>query len=112
MTGRVLVIDVGTSSVRAAIVDDDARIVAEHHAPLLPLTPAPGMVEFDAAEMARTSIELATRALDAIGPVDAIGIANQRASAVVWDRATGVPVAPGLGWQDLRTVGRCLELGG
>jgi len=44
------------------------------------------------------------------GPVQAVGIANQRASTIVWDRATGVPVAPGLGWQDLRTVGTCLEL--
>ena len=39
-----------------------------------------------------------------------MGIANQRGSTLVWDRATGEPVGPGLGWQDLRTVGRCLEL--
>ncbi|HEY5097143.1 MAG TPA: FGGY-family carbohydrate kinase, partial [Acidimicrobiales bacterium] len=44
------------------------------------------------------------------GPVEAVGIANQRASTIVWDRATGTPVGPGLGWQDLRTVGSCLEL--
>jgi glycerol kinase len=110
--GRVLVVDVGTSSVRAAIVDGDARVVAEHRAPLLPDSPAPGLVEFDAVEMARVAVGLASRALEADGPVDAVGIANQRASTVVWDRATGVPVAPGLGWQDLRTVGRCLELSG
>ena len=111
-TGTVLVVDVGTSSVRASVVDGDARVVAEHRAPLLPDSPAPGLVEFDAVEMARVAIELATRALDAAGPVDAVGIANQRASTVVWDRATGTPVAPGLGWQDLRTLGRCLELAG
>jgi glycerol kinase len=62
--------------------------------------------------MARLAIELASGVLEADGPVDALGIANQRASTVVWDRATGTPVAPGLGWQDLRTVGRCLELSG
>jgi glycerol kinase len=110
VSGRVLVIDVGTSSVRAAIVDGDARVVAEEHAPLLPDSPAPGLVEFDAAEMARVAIELAARVLEANGPVAALGIASQRASTVVWDRVTGAPVAPGLGWQDLRTVGRCLEL--
>lgn len=112
LTGRVLVIDIGTSSVRAAIVDGDARVVAEHRAPLLPDSPAPGLVEFDAPAMARVAVELGTHALDADGPVDAVGIANQRASTVVWDRATGEPVGPGLGWQDLRTVGRCLELAG
>ena len=109
MSGRVLVIDVGTSSVRAAIVDGDARIVSEHREPLLPDSPAPGLVEFDASAMARVALDLARGALDN-GPVDAVGIANQRASAIVWDRATGEPVAPGIGWQDLRTVGRCLEL--
>lgn len=112
MTGRVLVVDVGTSSVRAAIVDGDGRVVDEHRAPLLPDSPAPGLVEFDATAMARVAVELGTRALEIDGPVDAVGIANQRASTVVWDRATGVPIGPGLGWQDLRTVGRCLELAG
>ena len=110
MKGRVLVIDVGTSSVRAAVIDGDARVVTEHRSPLLPSSPAPGLVEFDATEMARVAIELAEHALEDVGPVDAVGIANQRASTVVWDRATGEPVAPGLGWQDLRTIGRCLEL--
>jgi len=110
MKGRVLVVDVGTSSVRASVIDADARVVTEHRSPLLPSSPAPGLVEFDAAEMARVAIELASNALDQVGPVDAVGIANQRASTVVWDRATSEPVAPGLGWQDLRTIGRCLEL--
>ncbi len=108
----VLVVDIGTSSVRAAVVRDDASVDHAHQAPLLPATPAPGLVEFDPAAMARLAVELATAVLDAAGPVAAVGIANQRSSAVVWDRATGEPVGPGLGWQDLRTVGRCLELGG
>jgi glycerol kinase len=42
--------------------------------------------------------------------VEGVGIANQRASTIVWDRATGKPVGPGIGWQDLRTVGTCLAL--
>ena len=48
--------------------------------------------------------------LEAHGPVDAVGISNQRASVVVWDAATGEPVAPAQGWQDLRTIGECLTL--
>jgi glycerol kinase len=108
----ILVVDVGTSSVRAAVVDGDARVLHEETRPLLPASPAPGLVEFDPAQLATTAIEAARAALDAAGPVDAVGIANQRCSTVVWDRATGEPVGPGLGWQDLRTVGRCLELRG
>jgi glycerol kinase len=106
----LLVVDVGTSSVRAAIVNGDAGVEHEETRPLLPSSPAPGLVEFDPARMAATALDAARAALDAAGPVDAIGIANQRCSTVVWDRATGEPVGPGLGWQDLRTVGRCLEL--
>ena len=110
MTGQVLVVDVGTSSARAAVIDADAHVVTEHRAPLLPDSPAPGLVEFDAVEMATTAVGLAEAALATAGAVDAVGIANQRGSAIVWDRTTGEPVGPGIGWQDLRTVGRCLEL--
>lgn len=106
----ILVIDIGTSGVRAAVVRDDATIVVEHHLEVLPLSPAPGLVEFDATAMADAALGVARRVLAEHGPVDAVGIANQRASAIVWDRATGVPVANGLGWQDLRTLGECLVL--
>ncbi len=109
---NVLVIDVGTSSVRAAVVRDDATFAADIAQELLPDSPADGLVQFDARVMADASLEVARAALDAAGPVDAVGISNQRASTIVWDRATGEPVGPGLGWQDLRTIGACLTLRG
>jgi glycerol kinase len=107
---RILVIDVGTSSLRAAVVDRDSAVGHVHSRPLLPDSPAPGLVEFDGQVMAAAVLELAGAALAEGGPVDAVGITNQRASTLVWDRATGEPVAPGLGWQDLRTIGTCLVL--
>ncbi len=110
--GSVLVVDVGTSGVRAAIVRPDATVEHVHHAPVLPDTPGPGLVEFDASRMADAALAVARDALAAGGPVAAVGIANQRASSIVWERATGKPVAPGIGWQDLRTVGTCLVLQG
>ena len=110
MSGSVLVVDVGTSGVRAAIVRPDATVAHEHHVQVLPDTPAPGLVEFDAARLADAVLEVAAAALAAGGPVDGVGIANQRASVVVWERESGRPVAPGIGWQDLRTVGTCLAL--
>jgi glycerol kinase len=110
--GSVLVVDVGTSGVRAAIVRPDATVEHAHYAPVLPDSPAPGLVEFDAAVMADAVLTVAHAALHDGGPVDAVGIANQRASSIVWERATGTPLAPGIGWQDLRTVGTCLALQG
>jgi glycerol kinase len=109
-TGQVLVVDVGTSSVRAAIVRADGSFVSSHDRELLPDSPADGLVQFDAARLGATCLELAHAALAADGPVDAVGISDQRGSTVVWDRKTGVPVGPGLGWQDLRTIGACLAL--
>jgi glycerol kinase len=108
----ILVIDIGTSSVRAAVMRPDATLAAVHQQALLPDTPFPGLVELDAAELATVSLDLAKRALADGGPVDAVGITNQRASTIVWDRETGEPVGPGLGWQDLRTIGECLTLQG
>ena len=108
----VLVVDVGTSSVRAVVVRPDASIEHETQRPLLPDSPGPGLVEFDPEVMAAAVVDLAHETLTSAGPVDAVGITNQRGSTVVWDRETGMPVAAGIGWQDLRTVGRCLELKG
>ena len=108
--GSVLVVDVGTSGVRAAVVRPDATVEHAHHAPVLPDSPAPGLVEFDASRMAEAVLEVAAAVLNDAGPVDAVGIANQRASTIVWDRVSGKPLAPGIGWQDLRTVGDCLVL--
>jgi glycerol kinase len=106
----ILVVDVGTSGVRAAVVRPDATVEHVHHREVLPSTPAPGFVEFDAAAMAAAALDVAQAALAEGGPVQAVGIANQRSSTILWDRATGEPVGPGVGWQDLRTVGMCLAL--
>jgi glycerol kinase len=106
----ILVVDVGTSGVRSAVVGADARIAAVHHRPVLPSTPAPGFVEFDPVVMADAVLGTARETMAAAGPVEAVGIATQRASTVVWDRRTGAPVGPGVGWQDLRTAAMCLAL--
>ena len=106
----VLVIDVGTSSVRASIVGADATVAHIHRRSVLPRTPAPGFVELDAAELATAVMEVAHAALAAGGPVEAVGIASQRSTTIVWDRQSGAPVGPGIGWQDQRTVMMCLAL--
>ncbi len=106
----VLAVDVGTSGVRAAVVRPDSAVEHVHQLQVLPSSPSQGFVEFDAAEIARAVLEVSMAALAECGSVDAVGISSQRASTVVWDRATGDPVGPGIGWQDLRTVGYCLAL--
>ncbi len=110
MEGRILVVDVGTSGVRATVVGaggDLQQIVFEE---VLPSSPAQGFVEFDPARMREAVLAVASAALERTGPVDGVGIANQRASTLLWERATSSPLGPGIGWQDLRTAGMCLLL--
>lgn len=95
---------------RAAVVHPDATVGAVQRRALPPVVPAPGLVEFDADAMASRALEAAAAALAGAGPVEAVGVTNQRGSAVVWDARSGKALGPGLGWQDLRTVGTCLEL--
>jgi glycerol kinase len=104
----ILVIDVGTTSLRAAAVDPDGEVLTVEQVACAPTSPAPGLVEFDASELARQVIDAAEAVIARVGPVDAVGVATQRASAIVWDRSTGVPIGPAIGWQDLRTIGECL----
>ncbi|MCB1256928.1 MAG: hypothetical protein KDB26_07480, partial [Microthrixaceae bacterium] len=106
----ILVIDLGTSSIRAAIVRPDGSLDHEVRRATLPDTPFAGLVEFDARAYADTAMECAREALSHVGSVEAVGISNQRASTIIWDRSTGEPVAPAQGWQDLRTLGDCLVL--
>ena len=106
----VLVVDAGTSGVRSVVLRPDGTVAAEAHAEVLPSSPAPGLVELDPVATAEAAIDTARQVLARTGPVDAVGITNQRASTVAWDARSGEPVGPGIGWQDLRTVGRCLVL--
>ncbi len=109
---RALAIDVGTTSVRTGVVDVRGVVTPGHQERLTVRTPNPGEVELDAVEIARLAIELAEQTLADFGPCDVVGITNQRATTIVFDPATGVPVGPAIGWQDLRTVIDCLVLQG
>jgi len=105
----ISVLDAGSSSVRALVIDTEGRVVRQAGRPTPPSTPAPGMVEIDGAAM----VSAARQCLDEVGTCDAaaLGITTQRATTMLWDKSTGAEVAPGLGWQDLRTVGTCIALG-
>lgn len=110
MTAAVLVVDVGTSGLRAALVDAKGSLVDYRHVVQPPTTPSPGLVEFDAVALHRAVVDAATAVVVANPHVTvaALGITNQRASVVAWDARTGEPVGPGIGWQDLRTVVECI----
>ena len=69
----LLVIDVGTSGLRAAIVRPDAAVDHVRYRPFAPDTPFAGLVEFDAGAMAKAVLEVAQEALDLGGPVEAVG---------------------------------------
>jgi glycerol kinase len=110
----ILAIDQGTTGTTCLVVGDELEVVGRGYAPVSIATSKPGWVEQDpgelwasvgrAAETALADAELSPSALDAIG------IANQRETTIVWDRASGEPVHPAIVWQDRRTAERCRGL--
>ncbi len=115
MSSHVLAIDEGGSGVRAYVFDHDGREIATAYSEISLLCPRPGWVEHDPLELSARSLEVARTALNSARipatEIAGLGICNQRASAVVWDADTGKPVYPAIGWQDLRTVEYCNDLG-
>jgi glycerol kinase len=105
-----LVIDVGTSGLRAALVGATGTIIDFHYVAQPPSTPAPGLVEFDAMQLYEAAVDAATTVMrrNERVMVSSLGITNQRASVVAWNARTGEPIGPGIGWQDLRTVIECI----
>ena len=110
----VLALDQGTTSSRALIFDRQGRIRAQAQQEFPQHYPAPGWVEHDPADLWETTRRVAITAVaDAnLGASDiaAIGLTNQRETAVLWDRTTGQPVAPAIVWQDRRTAPLCAKL--
>jgi glycerol kinase len=113
----VLALDQGTTSSRAIVFDRWGQVVALAQREFQQIFPQPGWVEHDAREIWATQHAVALEALAKAGGGDprpqdvaAIGITNQRETTVLWDRATGQPVANAIVWQDRRTALRCDEL--
>jgi glycerol kinase len=103
-----LALDVGTTGVRALLVDATGVPHAEAYRETLPRHPGPGLVEHDPEHiLAATEAVLAAILRDAHAAVRGLGISCQRATAVVWDARTGQPVHPAISWQDGRTSERC-----
>jgi glycerol kinase len=114
-SGRyVLALDQGTTSSRAMVFDRQARCIAMAQRPLPQHFPQPGWVEHDPEQIWEGQIGCAGEALERAGAgaadIAAIGIANQRETTVLWDRASGRAVANAIVWQDRRTADRCALL--
>jgi len=109
---HVLAIDQGTTSTRAILFDSTAQPVAIAQRELQQHYPELGWVEHDPEDIWRDALAVSREALSGVDiqRVAAIGITNQRETAVVWDRSTGEPVHRAIVWQDRRTSERCAEL--
>ncbi|MBU0602602.1 MAG: glycerol kinase GlpK [Gammaproteobacteria bacterium] len=110
----ILALDQGTTSSRALVFDATGQLHSMAQRELSQHFPQPGQVEHDAGEIWRTTLACAREALAQVSlkatDVAAIGITNQRETVVIWDRATGTPIAPAIVWQDRRTAAACARL--
>jgi glycerol kinase len=110
----VLGIDAGSTRVRTVALGADGAVRASSSRELASHFPRPGWVEQDPQEIWRlvqaTAAEVAAWAGDRREPVAAIGVTNQRETAMAWDKETGRPLNRAISWQDRRTAARCREL--
>jgi glycerol kinase len=114
MPGYVAAIDQGTTSTRCMVFDAAAAVVSAHQEEHEQIFPRPGWVEHSPAEIWERTRAVVQGALDRGGlrapDLAAVGITNQRETAVVWDRRTGEPVHNAIVWQDTRTDRICAGL--
>jgi len=114
MSKYVVALDQGTTSCRALLVDEKGTIVAVTQQEFTQIFPQPGWVEHDAEEIWDTQHQMLVDVLEKAqvkpSEVEAIGITNQRETAVVWNKNTGQPVYNAIVWQDKRTADICEQL--
>jgi glycerol kinase len=114
MSGRVLVIDQGTTSTRAIVFGANAEPIAASQQEFAQIFPEPGHVEHDPEEIWRTALSTIRQALSKAGlaarTLAGIGIANQRETTIVWSRASGRALHNAIVWQDRRTAAACDRL--
>ena len=114
MTRFILALDQGTTSSRSILFDHAGVPVATAQREFTQHFPRSGWVEHDAEEIWATQVatiaEVLARARATPRDLAAVGITNQRETTVLWDRATGRPVAPAIVWQDRRTAEACARL--
>jgi glycerol kinase len=114
MSRFVMALDQGTTSSRAILFDASGAAVAADQHEFPQYFPKPGWVEHDPAEIWDSQLRAARGVLEKTGvaasDVAAIGITNQRETAVVWDRASGDPIHPAIVWQSRQTAPICDEL--
>jgi glycerol kinase len=110
----VLALDQGTTSSRAVVLDEAGRVLGRAQRELRQHFPRPGWVEHDPVEIARDQVGAAREAMTKAGvsacELAAVGIANQRETTILWDRATGAPLHRAIVWQDRRTAAACERL--
>ena len=110
----VMALDAGTTSNRAIIFDVDSKIVGVAQKEFTQHFPQPGWVEHDAEEIWSSMHEVMREALEQSGlvasDIAAIGITNQRETAVIWDRTTGRPIYNAIVWQSRQTADICEDL--
>jgi len=110
----ILAIDQGTTGTTCLVVDGSLTVIGRGYRELRQHFPRPGWVEHDPEEIWATVVAATSAALADAGvaasDLRAVGITNQRETAMLWERRTGRPVANAIVWQDRRTAGACERL--
>ncbi|MEK9657063.1 MAG: glycerol kinase GlpK [bacterium] len=112
MKQGLLVLDLGTSSVRALIIDSDLHTQCMHQCPIAIFTPKPSWVEQDPDEIWQACLSCITAVLSQAKHLTLLGICitNQRETTIVWEKETHRPIFNAIVWQCRRTAAMCQDL--
>jgi len=114
MAKYVMALDAGTTSNRCILFNEKGEMCSVAQKEFTQYFPKPGWVEHDAEEIWSTQLEVAQKAMANVGAtaadIAAIGITNQRETAIVWDKTTGAPIHHAIVWQCRRTSEYCDSL--
>ncbi len=114
MEQLILALDQGTTSSRALVINHSGEVIAKSQREFPQIYPTPGHVEHDPEEIWRSQLQTARDAIAQVpggaASIAAIGITNQRETTILWDRATGKPIANAIVWQSRITSPECEQL--
>ena len=108
-----LILDIGTSGIKAFVFDEEFNVISKAHGEIQKYSPETCWVEQDPKELLSVSINVLRRAIEECNLPESsfvgFGLVNQRETTILWNKVTGEPVYPAIGWEDNRTDKECLN---
>jgi glycerol kinase len=114
-TAMILAVDMGSTGIRAVLVDYEGKVVADEYQRIGQIFPRSGWIEHDLEDIWTQCLSVCRAVLASTGvnaaDIKGLGITTQRNTLAIWERRSGKPLLPAISWSDNRTAGLCRTIG-